>query len=98
MQKPTSRTIAEIIEFVTQQNEVSEALNKRDRHPDAACTAISCRFYKRHPEDPTQSGFEVLFRYHTRDDDLERNDDVLVRVRAVDGDPPSFSILGVSFG
>ena len=97
MQKPTSRIVAEIIEFVTQQPNVSKVLNRRDTHPSVACTQIACKFYKHHPSDPGRSAYDVVFGYYTKDDDLEKNDDVLVRVQVSEGSPPSFKILNVRY-
>lgn len=97
MQKPTSRLLAEIIEFVTHQPKIVKSLNKRDTHPEATGTHLSCRFYKHHKSDPKRSAYNVVFGYYTEDDNLEKSDDIYARVEVVDGNPPTFKLLGVKF-
>ena len=97
MSKPRSNIIADIIKFVRNHSEVTEALEKRDNASRAACTEIRCRFYKRHNSDPARSAYEVAFIYSVNDDDLENGDDVIVRVERNTNTPSYYKVLGVKF-
>ena len=97
MEKPTSKLLSDIVEFVTNQKNIAEALSRRDNHKEVIGTSLSCRFHKRHSSDKKRAAYNVKFGYVTKNDDLEKNDDVLVRVEVVESSPPKFRILKVSF-
>lgn len=85
----------QVIEYLMKQQKVRILLDERDNEKSTFGVEIRCKFFKPNPKDDSRSAYIVDFVYDTDDYNLQKNDDVSVKVEVIEGNPVSFKILGI---
>jgi hypothetical protein len=89
MIKPTSRLMAQVIEFVRNDPSIRDLLDARDNDSRTSGAEITCRYLGLAPRNVAE--FQVNFQYNAPDS-KERTDDVAITVGVLPKNPPEFLI------